>query len=70
MALVSDGGLIPCYPFRPPAPGTTFSVPIYTVQDDGRNVFAGVLGLDYTFDDIAEFLKVNFMKSTTIVAIF
>lgn len=54
----------------PPAPGTTFSVPIYTVQDDGRNVFAGVLGLDYTFDDIAEFLKVNFMKSTTIVAIF
>lgn len=50
--------------------GITFSSPIYTQLDDGRSTFAGVLAVDYTFNDVTSFLRENYKDSSTIVFIF
>lgn len=61
----------PPYPFFDKLElGITYSVPIYIMQDDGLNVFAGVLAVDYTFNDIANFLQNSFQNSEFVVVIF
>ena len=61
----------PPYPFFTTlAMGITFSQPIYSLDDEGRNVFEGVVAVDYTFDNITEFLVDNYRDSTVEVAIF
>lgn len=60
----------PPYPFFSTLEmGITFSLPIYSMQND-RNVFAGVLAIDYTFTDITNFLQDNYKDTPTVVAIF
>eukprot|EP00581_Thalassiosira_minuscula_P018090 CAMPEP_0183711762 /NCGR_PEP_ID=MMETSP0737-20130205/7171_1 /TAXON_ID=385413 /ORGANISM="Thalassiosira miniscula, Strain CCMP1093" /LENGTH=624 /DNA_ID=CAMNT_0025940329 /DNA_START=152 /DNA_END=2023 /DNA_ORIENTATION=- len=60
----------PPYPFFSSlAIGLTFSAPIYSMQGD-RNVFAGVLALDATLNDLTRFLQTNYMETPTVVAIF
>lgn len=61
----------PPYPFfTTQAMGITFSLPIYSTLNDGRNEFAGVLAVDYTFTDLTKFLQTSYLNSTTVVAIF
>ena len=61
----------PPYPFFTTlAMGITFSEPIYSVDDEGRNVFEGVVAIDYTFDNVTEFLVDNYRDSKVEVAIF
>jgi len=53
----------PPYPFfRDLEMGITFSVPIYSMQDD-KNVFAGVLAIDATLEDLKSFLQTNYKVS-------
>ncbi|KAL7464469.1 hypothetical protein ACHAXS_004803 [Conticribra weissflogii] len=49
--------------------GITYSYPIYTPDEKGRNVFTGVLALDFTLQGIASFLTENYKDSDTIVAV-
>jgi len=49
--------------------GITYSEPIYSTIE-GKNVFAGVVAVDYTFENITEFLIKNYLNSSTAVAIF
>jgi len=49
--------------------GITVTQPIYDAVD-GKNVFAGVLAVDYRFEDIANFLIDSYKDTTTSVAIF
>jgi len=61
----------PPYPFFSSQEiGITFSLPIYNMLDDGRDVFDGVLAVDYTFTDLSNFLRTNYQNSSTVVAIF
>ena len=43
-------------------------MPLYR-NEDGREVFSGVLALDYKLKDIASFLTDNYQDTDTIVAI-
>ena len=36
----------------------------------GRYIFEGVLGIDYTFSDIGEFLKEGYFDSSTMVVVY
>ncbi|KAL7461288.1 hypothetical protein ACHAXS_001711, partial [Conticribra weissflogii] len=49
--------------------GITYSRPIYSTDEEGRTVFAGVLASDYSLDGIAAFLTDNYNGSGTIVTI-
>ncbi|KAL7472380.1 hypothetical protein ACHAXS_012718 [Conticribra weissflogii] len=49
--------------------GITYSHPIYTTNGDGRNVFAGVVALDFTLEGIASFLMKNYGGSDSIVVV-
>ena len=61
----------PPYPFFSSQEiGITFSLPIYTMLDDGRNFFDGVLAVDYEFTDVGRFLRSNYQNTSTTVAIF
>lgn len=48
--------------------GISYSLPIYR-NEDGREVFSGVLSLDVKLKDIASFLTDNYQDTDTIVAI-
>jgi len=49
--------------------GISYSHPIYTSDEEGRSVFAGVLALDFTLEGIASFLTENYSGADTIVAV-
>jgi len=57
------------YPFFELGMGITYTHPIYDIVD-GKNVFAGVLAVDYRFEDITEFLVESYGGASTYVAIF
>ena len=50
--------------------GITYTHPIYLKDDQGREVFAGVLAADMLLDDISNFLVEAFQNSTFHVAIY
>ena len=51
--------------------GITYSHPIYSVQESsGRNVFEGVLAVDYSFAEMSNFLVESYKNSSTVVVIF
>jgi len=47
--------------------GITFVTPIYGPDETGRNVFEGVLALDYKFTDIGKFLSSSYEESDTVI---
>eukprot|EP00580_Thalassiosira_gravida_P010497 CAMPEP_0201632718 /NCGR_PEP_ID=MMETSP0493-20130528/6263_1 /ASSEMBLY_ACC=CAM_ASM_000838 /TAXON_ID=420259 /ORGANISM="Thalassiosira gravida, Strain GMp14c1" /LENGTH=851 /DNA_ID=CAMNT_0048104293 /DNA_START=624 /DNA_END=3179 /DNA_ORIENTATION=- len=47
--------------------GITFVTPIYGPDETGRNVFEGVLALDYKFTDIGKFLGSSYEESDTVI---
>jgi hypothetical protein len=47
--------------------GMTYVKPIYKMNEEGRNVFEGVLALDYKFLDIAEFLSTSYQESDIVI---
>ena len=47
--------------------GTTYIKPMYKTDEEGRKVFDGLLALDYTFLDIADFLSASYEDSDTII---
>lgn len=49
--------------------GITYSHPIYTTDKDGKNVFSGVVALDFTLEGIASFLTKNYAESDSIVVV-
>mmetsp|Transcript_2625 Transcript_2625/g.6205 ORF Transcript_2625/g.6205 Transcript_2625/m.6205 type:complete len:870 (+) Transcript_2625:197-2806(+) len=49
--------------------GITFSRPIYSIDEEGKTIFTGVLASDYSLDGIASFLTNNYDGSDTIVTI-
>jgi len=57
------------YPFFTLGIGITYAEPIYS-QHNEKTVFAGVLAVDYRFDDIANFLIQNYGNTSTAVAIY
>jgi 7 transmembrane sweet-taste receptor of 3 GCPR len=51
--------------------GITYGHPIYTTDNDtGRNIFEGVLAIDYTFADIGRFLVEGYSNSPTHVVVY
>jgi hypothetical protein len=61
----------PPYPFFSTlAMGITYCEPIYSLNDEGRNVFEGIVAVDYTFDNITEFLVENYQDLSVEVAVF
>ncbi|KAL9182196.1 hypothetical protein ACHAXT_012848 [Thalassiosira profunda] len=66
---VQEPNWSPPYPFFTSLEmGITYSRPIYSMQN-GRNVFAGVLAVDYTFEDISRFLQDSYLGTEVTVAI-
>ena len=57
------------YPFFDLGLGITNAHPIYDIID-GKNVFAGVLAVDYRFEDISQFLIDSYGGSNTMVVIY
>jgi len=57
------------YPFFDLGLGITNAHPIYDIVD-GKNVFAGVLAVDYRFEDISAFLIDSYGGTDTMVAIY
>ncbi|KAL7463939.1 hypothetical protein ACHAXS_004290 [Conticribra weissflogii] len=55
--------------YNSPEMGITYSHPIYTTDEEGREVFAGVLASDFSLNGIASFLTQNYERSDTIIAI-
>ena len=49
--------------------GITYSMPVY-LQEDGRNVFEGVMAVDYTLSNVEKFLQDNFQGSENVLAIW
>eukprot|EP00538_Stauroneis_constricta_P000553 CAMPEP_0119572284 /NCGR_PEP_ID=MMETSP1352-20130426/44544_1 /TAXON_ID=265584 /ORGANISM="Stauroneis constricta, Strain CCMP1120" /LENGTH=998 /DNA_ID=CAMNT_0007621969 /DNA_START=74 /DNA_END=3067 /DNA_ORIENTATION=+ len=60
----------PPYPFFNLGIGVTYASPIYTEDEAGRQVFAGVLAVDYQFENIVQFLVDNYQNTTTSVFIY
>ncbi|CAB9530318.1 Metal dependent phosphohydrolase [Seminavis robusta] len=50
--------------------GLTYSHPIYTHNDDGRKIFQGAMGVDYTFSDLNAFLNASYSNANSIVVIY
>lgn len=51
--------------------GITYSHPIYTDDEEhGRHIFEGVLAVDYTFQDIGNFLVESYDDSRTVVVVY
>jgi len=62
---------LPPYPFFTLGIGITYAEPFYSVDEaTGRNVFAGVLAVDYRLEDIESFLIENYENATIAVAIY
>lgn len=51
--------------------GITYSQPIYSNdKNSGQRIFEGVLAVDYTFEDISQFLVDSYKDSPTVVVLF
>jgi len=62
---------LPPYPFFSLGIGITYAQPFYSIDEiTGRNVFDGVIAVDYRFEDIANFLIENYENTSTAVAVY
>ena len=50
--------------------GITYANPYYTETEDGKSVFAGVFAVDYSFDQIARFLRETNVNDDAFVMVF